>query len=326
MRKTIILCLLSGLLNIGICMAIAAIIISRQHGFGRGDLPTFAFWTIPLAIALSVSGRSILSFFDRPRLALRVIYILFISVVVSFCWHYVVAVVLGPGIGMFSFPILYIWIAGMSFQLIFLDRLLTKLQTRRYILIGIQIFPLIVLLSVVGLRATVFAWKYLDRPRGETFLIQSGFQGSFRVVYDEAFGIIPPVEKGRDLMEIPANGILIVRQRFHAGPADQEFYLVDQNGNRTKLTSIAGGEIGDSIGPSIKLDRSGKIIVAAPAGSHSTESTLAISFADFIVQNNSTPNSNQATGDGRLATGITRNNIDSLTFALVDQGRGAIQK
>jgi hypothetical protein len=71
----------------------------------------------------------------------------------------------------------------------------------------------------------------------KTFLIHSTYEGTLRIVFEEACGIKPPVENGGQIFEFQKNGILIISTHLVNGPND-DYYLVDSHGNKEKVKQI----------------------------------------------------------------------------------------
>ena len=172
-------------------------------------------------------------------------------------------------------------------------------------------FPIILLLSVIGIYGLSFIGSYLSKPEPETFLIPTNFEGSFKVIYGEECGLNPPIENGRIILQIPANGILIVQPEFEGGIIDHEYYFIDNDGKRTKIEQYENYSDGTKNIPGVRLGGSGSIGGAMPNGGSSSESPLAIHFTDFQVY--------QDTID-RYDFKEERK-FDSLTTALVEECR-----
>src|SRR5205823_114847 len=98
MNRPIIIKLLSGLINILTCLIAVTIVLFRQDWFGKGDTYAFVFWTVPLAVALAISGKTILTIYRTTIFLLRLLLIIFTAGILSFGWAYCVALVLGPWI------------------------------------------------------------------------------------------------------------------------------------------------------------------------------------------------------------------------------------
>jgi hypothetical protein len=318
MNRPIIIKLFSGLINILTCLVAVTIVLYRQDWFGKGDTYAFVFWTVPLAAGLGVTGKSIVNLFRKSSFLLRLVFIILIAGLLSFGWAYCVALVLGPWIGAFSIPILYLWIGGSILQLLFLDWRLPKqsekLKTSRVIL-GLLSFPLTLIIVVIGIYLFSFASSYLTRPEKETYLIPNDFEGKFRVIYGEKCGINPPFENDRRVLNIPDNGILIIQPKFEAGIIDHEYFLVDKKGNRKKINMLWDYKQRTTESPGVLLGGSGSMGGAMPDGGSSSESPLAIHFTDFTVFNKDTTSS-----DEREEFKFQQR-FDSLTNALVDECR-----
>lgn len=314
MKKPIIIKILSSLVNLLSGLLVAIVILYFQDWFGSGDTYSYIFWTIPLSIGIAIFGKSILNLFPLNNKLLRLLITLIVSVVISFGWVYAVYLILGPWINAFSIPIFLLWIIGMFFQLVFIDQFIQTQHTKTTAKVYIKVilgFPIILLLSVIGIYGLSFIGSYLSKPEPETFLIPTNFEGSFKVIYGEECGLNPPIENGRIILQIPANGILIVQPEFEGGIIDHEYYFIDNDGKRTKIEQYENYSDGTKNIPGVRLGGSGSIGGAMPNGGSSSESPLAIHFTDFQVY--------QDTID-RYDFKEERK-FDSLTTALVEECR-----
>ena len=167
MNRAIIIKFFSGLVNILACLVAITIVLYQQDWFGKGDTYAFIFWTVPLAVGLSVTGNTILNLFRTSSFLLRLLFIILTAGLLSYSWAYCVALVLGPWIGAFSIPILYLWIGGSILQLLFLDRRLPK-ETEKpkvsKVMLGLLSFPLTLIVVVIGMYLFSFASSYLFSP------------------------------------------------------------------------------------------------------------------------------------------------------------------
>jgi hypothetical protein len=314
MKKPIIIKILSSLVNLLSGLLAAIVILYFQDWFGSGDTYSFVFWTIPLSIGTAFFGKSILNLFPIRNKLLRLLIILIVSVAISFGWVYAVYLILGPWINAFSIPVFYLWIIGMFFQLVFIDRFIQAERTKTTISSVLKVilgFPTILILLAISIYGLSFFGSYLSRPEPETFLIPTNFEGSFKVIYGEECGIMPPIENGRRILRIPANGILIVQPEFESGIIDHKYYFIDNDGKRTKIEQYENYSDGTKNIPGVRLGGSGSIGGAMPNGGSSSESPLAIHFTDFQVY--------QDTID-RYDFKEERK-FDSLTTALVEECR-----
>jgi len=310
--------LISGLLNILTCAAVLAAILFNQDFFGKGDSYAFFFWTIPLAVGLSISGQTILQLFKTKAFLVRIILILLVAGLISFGWVYFIYMILGPWFNTFSFPVLYIWIAGNFIQLLFLEWRLptpTEHQKPSKLLLRLLLFPITLILTVVLIFSFSYLKDYLARPDKEIYLIPGNFEGKFRVIYGESCGDQPTYENGRRVMRIPANGILIIQPEFQTGWVNNEYFLIDKNGKRTKLNELLDYKERLAKSPGVLMVGSGSIGGAMPDGSSSTESPLAIHYTDFTIYNKET-----LSIEDREFTLMERK-FDSLTTVLVDRCR-----
>ena len=238
MNRPIIIKLLSGLINILTCLVAVTIVLYRQDWFGKGDTYAFVFGTFPLAVGLSVTGKTIINLFRTSSFLLRLLFIILTAGLLSFGWAYCVALVLGPWIGAFSIPILYLWVGGSILQLLFLDWLLPK-QTEKQkptkVIIGLLSFPLTLIVVVVGLYLFSFASSYLTRPEKETYLIPDGYKGIVLVIFNQPNGEKPEYEDCRRIYRIPQTGVLFTQLKDEQGIINQEYFYISPNGQRRKL-------------------------------------------------------------------------------------------
>lgn len=314
MKKPIIIKIFSSLVNLLSGLLAAIVILYFQDWFGSGDTYSYLFWTIPLSIGIAFFGKSILNLFPTKNKLLRLLIILIASVAISFVWVYAVYLILGPWINAFSIPVFLLWIIGIFFQLVFIDRFIKTELTKTTISSVLKValgFPTILILSVISIYGLSFFGSYLSRPEPETFLIPTNFEGSFKVIYGEECGIMPPTENGRRILRIPANGILIVQPEFESGIIDHEYYFIDEDGKRTKIEQYENYSDGTKNIPGVRLGGSGSMGGAMPDGGFSSESPLAIHYTDFQVY--------QDTID-RYDFKKERK-FDSLTTALVEECR-----
>lgn len=180
MERPIIIKFASWLLNILVCLIAVAIDLYRQEWFGKGDIYSFVFWTIPLATGLTVSGTAMLSLLKSENIYVRVLFVLFISTLVAYGWIYFVYLILGPWINAFSFPVFYLWTTGNFFQLFLLDRFLKRIERKSRVVYGLLAFPLTLLLTVIAIYALSLLQAYFTHAAKETYLIPDTFEGRFR--------------------------------------------------------------------------------------------------------------------------------------------------
>jgi hypothetical protein len=81
-----------------------------------------------------------------------------------------------------------------------------------------------------------FGFKSVNQLPAKIYLIPESLQsGHFRVVYESKCGVIPKMENGKIVLEIPANGILATQQEYQKENWNAEYYLVDKSGKRTRI-------------------------------------------------------------------------------------------
>lgn len=220
------------------CLVAVTIVLYRQDWFGKGDTYAFVFWTVPLAVGLSVTGKTIINLFRTSSFLLRLLFIILTAGLLSFGWAYCVALVLGPWIGAFSIPILYLWVGGSILQLLFLDWRLPK-QTEKpkpaKVILGLLSFPLTLIVVVVVLYLFSFVSSYLTRPEKETYLIPEGYKGTVLVIFNQPNGEKPEYEDGRRIYRIPQSGVLFTQLKDEQGIINQEYFYISPNGQRRKL-------------------------------------------------------------------------------------------
>jgi hypothetical protein len=144
----------------------------------------------------------------------------------------------------------------------------------------------------------------------ETYLIPVSVKKGFRVVYGEKCGIEPKYEKGRRLMIIPENGILIIKSKGESGWINHEYYVVDLDGNKRKVGDVGLGLLGSNKNDSSLVKSFGTGVMS---GVYSNK-PYNIHYSDFIIKNNI--NDSDFMGDF-----ISDRTIDSLTRILVERCR-----
>lgn len=310
--------LISIILNLLACLVILAIILFNQDFFGKGDTYSFIFWTIPIAVGLSISGQTFLNIINIKKQLYRLIFIFFIAIVISFCWTLFVYLILGPWIYAFSFPIFYIWIVGNSIQLFFLEIKLSRktidLQ-KSNIFAHFLYFPLTLIMTTVSLIFASIVFITYDRVQKESYIIPENFAGNFRVIYGEECGVLPSVVNDKRILIIPNNGILIIKPKFEAGGIDHEYYFTDSAGERKKINEISNKREINSKSPGVLFLGTSKIPGKIPNGNFSTESPEAIHYSEFTLYNE---NENLIHDKQNLSNS---ENIDSLTIDLIKKCR-----
>lgn len=89
--------------------------------------------------------------------------------------------------------------------------------------------------SFVLLLAIIYQ---LDKMESETYLIHKDFRGKFVVFFEENCGVDARYENGSRVYNIPFDGVLITKFKREFGTINDEFYLLDDEGNKTKLPEL----------------------------------------------------------------------------------------
>ena len=123
-RRTPIACLLAGASVFILPQVFAFAYVRARHGFGEGDLPAFAIWSAFFAGVILVAAVAV-GFARIPRnLPARTLVFAALGAVLGIGWTFTVACcLLGPWIGAFSFPVLYLWMGGGAIGLTLAARL-----------------------------------------------------------------------------------------------------------------------------------------------------------------------------------------------------------
>lgn len=95
---------------------------------------------------------------------------------------------------------------------------------------------IISVLIPVCLLVLLFVIDYQRKKmESETYLIPKDFRGKFVIFFAEPCGTDIEYENGRRIYRIPNGGVLITKFKREAGYIDDEFYLVDNQGNKIPL-------------------------------------------------------------------------------------------
>lgn len=139
----------------------------------------------------------------------------------------------------------------------------------------------------------------------KTFLIPANYQGTIRIVYEEKCGTKIQKENRRQLLEFPENGILILSENFDGG-IDNEYYLIDKSGRRTRVEEIIDFKNSKKILPFILVGGGGAFL----ADNNSKE----INYSDFYLYNKDTTQTDNFK---------TSQKFDSLTWKVVNDCRNS---
>ncbi len=104
--------LLGALALAGVSWGVAAGYVAAHDGFGSGDLPGFAFWSLLLALP----AYPILRIFDRRSAnwstASTYLAVAVLGTLAALASTSAVALIIGGWIGAFSFPVFFCWLTG----------------------------------------------------------------------------------------------------------------------------------------------------------------------------------------------------------------------
>jgi hypothetical protein len=311
---------LSALANTCMCLIVLAASLYSQDWF-RAGAGTFTIWimplwlaacTIPLGIALAISGTTIVSLIKTTNVFLRVLFIIFLSVLVAYGWMQLVILVLGGWLYNFNFPAFYMWTIGNFCQLLILDNALSK-ESKPMLKVAAIAFFAPLTGSLIVLYSFMTLYSYMRRPIPETYLIKETFDGIVRVVYGEECGVEPRIENGRRILEVPDNGLLLIKPEFKEGPPDHEYYLVYSTGGRARMNKLWMYDQRKTMAPGVLMMGPG--FMGETQDSSFQVPLIEFQYNDFVVFNKAT-----AEIDERTRTEIG-DEFDSLTFALVERCR-----
>jgi len=276
----------SALVNLVACALVLALLLLAQQGFGTGDTGAFLCWTVPLALAIAAGRRTWAALFGTSRPAVRGLAILVVAAALAYGWLWLVHLALGPLLYAFSFPVFYVWLAGSSAQLAFLSYYLPAPAPLVKIagwLGQLLLIPAVGVGSVAVVLGASYVASYSAAPEKERYIIPANFQGDIRIIYGQPCGIDPVYEQGRRVLQIPADGLLLIKPAFKAGWIDNDYYVLDSLGHRQKLYEQPAFQENKPRLPCIVLNGTGGLGGLMPDGSFSSESPLAINYTRFKV-------------------------------------------
>jgi hypothetical protein len=153
----------------------------------------------------------------------------------------------------------------------------------------------------------LYAYNY-STPK--TILIPKNFEGILRVVYEENCGHNYDKIDGIKTFTFPENGILVLNEDFDRH-VNYNYYLVDELGNRTKISQILDYKDRIQKRPCVLVGGSGTIGHTIEANS-TNHKEKGIIFSDFYIYNKDTVDRNDFKSQQKF---------DSLTTAIVNQCR-----
>src|SRR5882672_3911080 len=266
----------------GLGEAFAAFWIAKNHGFGRGDLSSYAFWNLLFAIYLYAVATVLQPRLHVAHVGVRVFAWTLIGGVAGFLWTWIVAVALGPWIGAFSFPVLYIWTAAGAIAGAAIGwRATADVTPRRRRPWLVLLVPPVTLLGVVLLEAMLylgsrFVW---GRAQPEVFTFPDRYIGQAYVIYDSVAGR-PLRAAGRTRRyDLPASGVFVTKSDFVRGWLDEHFFYRRPDGTETEIRARWDATIDDT--PANRADTT--VGVYFRTWGQRTEGECTLRYTSFFV-------------------------------------------
>lgn len=209
---------------------------------------------LPLTISIAFTAKLILSFLNNKKIILVIVFIITISTLLAIVWGYIAFLstfLFAIGYGVYNSTVLpgmiVIYFVAILIQFSFLHQFL--LQKSAYTnngVLGLVLLPVftigftaisIFLLFIITMSSVLF--------HKETYLIPENFLGCIRVVYNFECGVEAQKKDGRRILHVPDNGLILLKNELKQPKnllvgiwekqLDQEFYIVDDKGNKEKL-------------------------------------------------------------------------------------------
>ncbi|MEM9340211.1 MAG: hypothetical protein AAGA66_15865 [Bacteroidota bacterium] len=79
------------------------------------------------------------------------------------------------------------------------------------------------------------------------FLINQGYEGEVIIVYDHPEGVTTPEEKKKKVYKIPKSGVYKAQSKATYGLLDNEYYYINERGDRTQILEAHGVENPDEV-------------------------------------------------------------------------------
>jgi hypothetical protein len=157
-------------------------------------------------------------------------------------------------------------------------------------------------INISGLTLLLFCLVACSHPPlPNTFLIPANYKGTLRVVFDENWGTKPKVVNGRQILEFQKDPIIILNSEFFNSGKNDEYYLVDNEGNKTMVTQISTINQRLNNMPSILA---GTVTVSGYTYHNSKVEVKGITYQDFHLYNKDT---------NEFSEDISSLKIDALT-------------
>lgn len=91
------------------------------------------------------------------------------------------------------------------------------------------------LLTFIFLTMLASSCSFFKYPRNGVYLIPKGYRGEVIILLDQPDGIVPEVEDGLYVYEIPTDGLLKIKTKGYSGIVDLRYFYVDENGQREEI-------------------------------------------------------------------------------------------
>ena len=108
MKRSLLRFTVSTLLAIAVAEVAALVYVEAHDGFGRGDLLPFLIWVVPFGLAIGIAVVGGGRWLAKTNRAAAGAYGLTIGGGIGVAWTVLLAWMMGPWFGTFSFPVLYI--------------------------------------------------------------------------------------------------------------------------------------------------------------------------------------------------------------------------
>jgi hypothetical protein len=132
---------------------------------------------------------------------------------------------------------------------------------------------------LIYLPATYIFLLAYNYTTPKTFLIPANYQGTIRIVYEEKCGEKMHKVNGREILQFPENGILILNEKFDGG-INNDYYLVDKSGRRTEIDETIDYKNSSKKLPFILVGGAGTFV--------SDDNKKNITYSDFYLYNKDT--------------------------------------
>ncbi len=171
---------------------------------------------------------------------------------------------------------LFLLIFGLGF---FLLGTILVLVSKKSILIKSLTIGIPILLWFVGFEIILHE---INKKTAILVVIPENFKGQVRVIYGEEGGVVPITENDRMVLNIPQNGILIIKPYLESGLDDMEFYFADASGKRTKLNEVKNSDYENVKRPSVLIEQ-GRSSEGKPGASSDVPAELDYIYDGFFV-------------------------------------------